>query len=87
MEESTKVLLLQLPGDHGGVVLFYLISYLIFCQMLFIIIMRNERKKGRRPNMKKIPQNAIFGHIFKKSPQPLFGAWSLLLVDIHFTSS
>jgi hypothetical protein len=46
-----------------------------------------EKLAGRRSNIKRFPQTALFGHILEiKIAHPLYGAWSFL-VHVRFTPS
>ena len=43
------------------------------------------REDNKRVKLDFFFKTPFFGHIFKKSSHPLFGAWSFLLVQIRFT--
>ena len=48
---------------------------------------REWKKKGRRSNMRKIPNIAHFGHILKKINTFNFGRMVTSLVHVRFTPS
>ena len=68
MGEAKEILSLQMSWDMVEK-----------CRLFFIlIVMREEgnKKEGRRSNMKKIPNIALFGHLLKKLNTPIL--WCMI---------
>ena len=75
------------PWQRNVVLMYiYIFSLFIFSLANITLVRRKKGEKVKKKLMKNF-QISLFGHMLKKVTQAFFGAWSLLLVHVWFTSS
>ena len=75
------------PWQRNVVLMYiYIFSLFIFSLANITLVRRKEGEKVKKKLMKNF-QISLFGHMLKKVTEAFFGAWSLLLVHVWFTSS